>query len=96
MQDGFLFTHAYEWRLNMETGEAKERNLSVTDLSMEIPMVNEKYTGLKHKYGYTQVVDSIASSMAGITKFHQNYILSHGTEMPFKHYTGFFLHVRPS
>ncbi|XP_044511534.1 carotenoid 9,10(9',10')-cleavage dioxygenase-like [Mangifera indica] len=68
-QDGFLFTHSYEWRLNMETGEVKERNLSGTDFSIDFPVIDEKYTGLKHKYGFTQVIDSTTSSIAGLPKY---------------------------
>ena len=32
---------------------------------MDFPMINENFTGIKNKYGYTQVVDSIASSTSG-------------------------------
>ncbi|KAK4836842.1 hypothetical protein QYF36_000614 [Acer negundo] len=55
--------------LNIVTGEVKERNLSGNELSMDFPMINEKYTGLEHKYGYTQVVDYVASSSAGYAKY---------------------------
>ncbi|KAL5783303.1 hypothetical protein ACOSP7_008332 [Xanthoceras sorbifolium] len=58
IQDGYLFTCQLK------------RNLSGTELSVDFPMINEKYTGLKHKYGYTQVVDSVASSSAGFPKYH--------------------------
>ncbi|KAI7986804.1 hypothetical protein LOK49_LG14G00692 [Camellia lanceoleosa] len=54
IKDGFLFTCVNEWRLNMETGEVKERNLSGSEFSMDFPMINEGYTGLRCKYGYTQ------------------------------------------
>ncbi|KAK6920854.1 Carotenoid oxygenase [Dillenia turbinata] len=67
--EGGLFTCVYEWRLNMETIEVKERNLSETELSMDFPMINNDYTGLKHKYGYTQVIDSVASSSCGKSKY---------------------------
>ena len=69
IQEGYLFTRVYEWRLNIVTGEVKERNLSGNESSMDFPMINEKFTGLKHKYGYTQVVDSVASSSAGTITF---------------------------
>ncbi|KAL7161404.1 hypothetical protein ACSBR2_041962 [Camellia fascicularis] len=69
IKDGFLFTCVNEWRLNMETGEVKERNLSGTEFSMDFPMINEGYTGLRCKYGYTQVIDSEASSICGKTKY---------------------------
>lgn len=94
-QDGFLFSRAYEWRLNMETGKVKERNLSGTDFSMDFPNINEKYTGLKHKYGFTQVIDFSASSMAGIKKFIKIF------PMALKHchiifITGVSLYISPS
>ncbi|XP_052209000.1 carotenoid 9,10(9',10')-cleavage dioxygenase 1-like [Diospyros lotus] len=68
-QDGLFFTSCYEWRLNMQTGETKERNLTGTKFSMDFPMINEKFVGIKNKYGYTQVVDSIASSASGMGKY---------------------------
>uniref|UniRef100_A0A7N0V706 Uncharacterized protein n=1 Tax=Kalanchoe fedtschenkoi TaxID=63787 RepID=A0A7N0V706_KALFE len=66
---GSLFTRCYEWRLNTETGDVKERNLTGTDFSMDMPMINEEFTGSRNSYGYTQVVDSAASSAAGMLKF---------------------------
>lgn len=54
----------YEWRLNMQNGEVKEKNLTGTYYSMDFPMINEKFTGVKNKFGYTQVVDLDASSFA--------------------------------
>ncbi|PSR91263.1 Carotenoid 9,10(9',10')-cleavage dioxygenase [Actinidia chinensis var. chinensis] len=68
-EEGFLFTCVYEWRLNMVTGEVRERNLSGTYFSMDFPVVNADFIGLKHKYGYTQVVDSEASSSCGLAKY---------------------------
>ncbi|PQQ04025.1 carotenoid 9 10(9 10)-cleavage dioxygenase 1 isoform X1 [Prunus yedoensis var. nudiflora] len=59
---GYLLSRLYEWRLNMVTGQVKERNLTGTEFSMDFPFINEQVIGLKHKYGYTQVIDSIASS----------------------------------
>uniref|UniRef100_A0A5B7CCU4 Carotenoid 9,10(9',10')-cleavage dioxygenase 1-like n=1 Tax=Davidia involucrata TaxID=16924 RepID=A0A5B7CCU4_DAVIN len=67
--DGLLFACVYEWRLNMKTDEVKERNLSGTEFSMDFPMINEDFTGVKHKYGYTQVIDSEASSSCGKSKY---------------------------
>lgn len=64
-QEGYLFARIYEWRLNMETGDVKERNLTGTDFSMDFPVINEDFTGVRHKYGYTQVLDSMASSSSG-------------------------------
>lgn len=63
--DGSLFTRCYEWRLNMKTGQVGERNLTSIEFSMDFPMINGNFTGLKNRFGYTQVVDSIASSTSG-------------------------------
>ncbi|KAM4086461.1 hypothetical protein ACJW30_10G103100 [Castanea mollissima] len=68
-EDGLLFTRCYEWRLHMKTGEVRERNLTGTEFSMDFPIINGNFTGLKNKYGNTQVVDSIASSTAGMPKY---------------------------
>ncbi|XAR70857.1 9-cis-epoxycarotenoid dioxygenase, partial [Bertholletia excelsa] len=68
-KDGYLFARVYEWRLNMVTGEVKERNLTGNDFSMDFPLVNGEFTGLPHKYGFTQVIDSVASSASGMAKY---------------------------
>ncbi|XP_059639102.1 carotenoid 9,10(9',10')-cleavage dioxygenase 1-like [Cornus florida] len=68
-QDGFLFSRCYEWRLNMLNGEVKEKNLTGTEFSMDFPMINENFTGVKNKYGYTQIIDSSASSASGMAKY---------------------------
>ncbi|KAJ8644831.1 hypothetical protein MRB53_006579 [Persea americana] len=68
-EDGFFFSRSYEWRLNMETGAVSEKNLTGTDFSMDFPMINEGFTGLRSKYGYTQVVDLMASSSCGLPKY---------------------------
>ncbi|XP_030452725.1 carotenoid 9,10(9',10')-cleavage dioxygenase-like [Syzygium oleosum] len=64
-----FFLCAYEWRLNMKTGEVKERNLTGTKYSMDFPMINGNFTGLKNKFGYTQVADLSASSTSGMPKY---------------------------
>ena len=46
--DESFFSRAYEWRLNMENGEVKERYLSGTTRSMDFPMINENYLGLEN------------------------------------------------
>ncbi|KAF8400858.1 hypothetical protein HHK36_014161 [Tetracentron sinense] len=68
-EDGLFFSRTYEWRLNMATGDIKERNLTGTNFSMDFPMIHEHFTGVKNKYGYTQVIDSLASSSCGMAKF---------------------------
>ncbi|KAI7757456.1 hypothetical protein M8C21_018443 [Ambrosia artemisiifolia] len=67
--DDSFFSRAYEWRLNMKTGEVKERFLTGKSDSMDFPMINENFTGLKNKYGYAQIVDMDASSFAGMPKY---------------------------
>ncbi|KAL2544935.1 carotenoid 9 [Forsythia ovata] len=69
-QQRSFFSRAYEWRLNMCTGEVEERNLTGTEYSMDFPMMNEKFVGLENKFGYTQVVDSNASSISGLLLYN--------------------------
>ncbi|KAM7260203.1 hypothetical protein ACFE04_015944 [Oxalis oulophora] len=69
MEDEKLFTRCYEWRLNMRTGEVKERYLTGYKHCMDFPAINEKFTGVKNKYGYAQVVDVIECTMSGLPKF---------------------------
>lgn len=64
-EDGSLFTRVYEGRLNMNTGDVRERFLTGTEFSMDFPMIHGDFTGVKNKYGYTQVTDSNASSDSG-------------------------------
>lgn len=64
-ETGEFFSHAYEWRLNMKTGDVNERNLTGNEFSMEFPLINEKSTGIRNKYGYAQLVNSAASSSSG-------------------------------
>lgn len=64
-ETGELFSRAYEWRLNMKTGDVNERNLTGNEFSMEFPLINEKFSGIRNKYGYAQLVDSAASSSSG-------------------------------
>ncbi|KAL0394080.1 UNVERIFIED_CONTAM: Carotenoid 9,10(9',10')-cleavage dioxygenase 1 [Sesamum latifolium] len=68
-EDESFLSRVYEWRLNMLTGEVAEKNLTGAEYSMDFPIVNEKYIGKKNKFGYTQVVDSDASSMSGMAKY---------------------------
>eukprot|EP00258_Populus_trichocarpa_P029854 XP_024445873.1 carotenoid 9,10(9',10')-cleavage dioxygenase [Populus trichocarpa] len=67
--DELLFCRSYEWRLNMETGEVKERNLTGTLLSIEFPMINPNFNGVKNKFGYAQTVHGLASATSGMPKF---------------------------
>jgi len=63
--DELLFCRSYEWRLNMETGEVKERNQTGTQLSIEFPMINPNFNGVKNKFGYAQTVHGLASATSG-------------------------------
>ncbi|XP_023768642.1 carotenoid 9,10(9',10')-cleavage dioxygenase 1 isoform X1 [Lactuca sativa] len=67
--DGMLFTSVREWRLNLKTLEVMEKDVTGTEYSMDFPIINEHFTGLEHKYGYTQVIDSLASSNSGKSKY---------------------------
>ncbi|XP_030530708.1 carotenoid 9,10(9',10')-cleavage dioxygenase 1-like isoform X2 [Rhodamnia argentea] len=66
---GYLFTRAHEWRLNMETGEVQESNLTGTEFSVDFPFINADFTGLPNKYGYAQVINSKSSSECGMAKY---------------------------
>ncbi|KAL3500577.1 hypothetical protein ACH5RR_039670 [Cinchona calisaya] len=68
-QDGAFFSRVYEWRLNVQSVEVKGRYLTGTEFSMDFPIIKEKLTGLRNKYGYTQVIDSTASSISGMAKY---------------------------
>lgn len=48
-EDGSLLTRCYEWRLHMQTGEVRERNLTGTEFSMDFPIVNGNFTGVKNR-----------------------------------------------
>jgi carotenoid cleavage dioxygenase len=63
--DELLFCRSYEWRLNMETGEVKERNITGTQFSIEFPMINPNFNGVKNKFGYAQTVHGLASATSG-------------------------------
>ncbi|KAG0604369.1 hypothetical protein M758_10G166800 [Ceratodon purpureus] len=56
----------YEFRMNLKTGEAKQRQLS--DLSTDFPRVNEEYTGRKTKYVYCGVFDEM-NRVIGVAKY---------------------------
>lgn len=64
-EDGLLLSRCYEWRLNTQTGEIEEKYLTGREFSMDFPMINEHFLGVRNRFGYAQVVDSIASSSSG-------------------------------
>ncbi|KAK7311776.1 hypothetical protein RJT34_10124 [Clitoria ternatea] len=63
------FSRCYEWRLNMKTGEVKEKYLTEPELFMDFPVINPCFAGIKNRFGYTQVVDPIASCDADTPKY---------------------------
>ncbi|TYJ29937.1 hypothetical protein E1A91_A06G100700v1 [Gossypium mustelinum] len=68
-EDQLVFPRPYEWRMNKQTGDVKERNLTGTEYSMDFPFINEGFVGVQNNYGYCQVRDSIASSASGMAKY---------------------------
>ncbi|KAF0901550.1 hypothetical protein E2562_003528 [Oryza meyeriana var. granulata] len=67
--DGTLFSRPYEWRLNLKSGTTKEGYLTDEKVAMDFPVINEDFVGVKNKYGYAQVVDSVATSKIGLFKY---------------------------
>ena len=49
-----LQARLYEWRMNLATGEARERPLD--DLNAEFPMINDAWLGRKNRYAYLQYI----------------------------------------
>lgn len=58
----------YQWRLNLKTKSVSGEYLTGTEDSLELPMINNMYTGLQHSYAYAQVVDSLTSSSGNCEK----------------------------
>jgi carotenoid cleavage dioxygenase-like enzyme len=56
----------YEFRMNVKTGEVKQRQLS--DLSTDFPRINEEYTGRKAQYVYCGVFDEM-NRVIGVAKY---------------------------
>ncbi|RLM55043.1 hypothetical protein C2845_PM10G03550, partial [Panicum miliaceum] len=67
--DGILFSRPYEWRLNLESGTTNEGYITSEKVAMDFPVINDKFIGIRNKYGYAQVVDSLATSKTGLFKF---------------------------
>ncbi|XP_008466060.2 carotenoid 9,10(9',10')-cleavage dioxygenase 1-like [Cucumis melo] len=66
---GSLLPVAYQWRLNLRTGEVKEKCLIHQSIFMDFPFINLRFTGLPNKFGYAQLLHSSASSNSGMFKF---------------------------
>ncbi|KAJ0986089.1 hypothetical protein J5N97_004445 [Dioscorea zingiberensis] len=69
LEEGFLFSRLYEWRLNIKNGCVRERYLTGREFSMDFPMINENFIGLRNKFAYVQVVDSAASSNCALPMY---------------------------
>ena len=54
----------------MKSGEVKEKYLTGPEKFMDFPVINASFTGIKNRYGYTQVVDPAASYSAGNSLKH--------------------------
>lgn len=85
--DDLLHHRPYEWRLNMRTGQViKEKNLTAdAEFSMDFPIINPNFTGLRNKFGYTQVVDHMSSSTSGDLYKETNQQLFVPFSLLFKH-----------
>ncbi|GMJ15898.1 carotenoid cleavage dioxygenase 1, CAROTENOID CLEAVAGE DIOXYGENASE 1 [Hibiscus trionum] len=81
-EDQFVFPRPYEWRMNPQTGDVKERNLTGSEFAMDFPFINEAFIGLQNNYGYCQVRDSIASSASGVAKYGGLAKLYFGEQSP--------------
>lgn len=44
----------HEWRFDRRTGDTKERTLN--DLNVEFPTINNRFTGVKNRYAYLQLL----------------------------------------
>ncbi|KAK8553519.1 hypothetical protein V6N13_062321 [Hibiscus sabdariffa] len=81
-EEELVFPRPYEWRMNMQTGDVKERNLTGTEFAMDFPFINDAFIGLQNNYGYGQVRDSVASSASGMAKYGGLAKLYFGEQSP--------------
>jgi len=70
LNESTMFSRCYEWRLNIKSGEVKEKYITGPEQFMDFPVINASFTGIKNRYGYTQVVDPAASYAAGNSLKH--------------------------
>nr|CAD1843411.1 unnamed protein product [Ananas comosus var. bracteatus] len=63
-------TDKAKW-LDLVTGEVEEGYITCEEVAMDFPAINNNFIGIRNKYAYTQVVDSLATSnsIAGLTKY---------------------------
>ncbi|KAF2919435.1 hypothetical protein DAI22_08g133400 [Oryza sativa Japonica Group] len=54
------FSRLYEWRLNLKTRTVAGKYLTSLDVALEFPVINDKFSGLRHRYAYVQVADCSA------------------------------------
>lgn len=86
LNDFEWLSRCHEWRLNMQTGEAKEKDLrGAKAVYMDFPMINENFLGVKNRYAYTQVVDHIASSTQGNNIEKNPFFISRIVHRYFQH-----------
>ncbi|KAK7410379.1 hypothetical protein VNO78_01114 [Psophocarpus tetragonolobus] len=63
-------SRCYEWRLNMQTGEVKEKDLCGANVVyMDFPMIHGNFVGIKNRFAYTQVVDPLAGATHDVPKY---------------------------
>ncbi len=63
-----LQANLYEWRMNMATGETKERSLD--ELNAEFPMIHPGWTGKKNRFSYHQIIPyEIPATFEGLVKY---------------------------
>ncbi|XP_024359542.1 carotenoid 9,10(9',10')-cleavage dioxygenase isoform X2 [Physcomitrium patens] len=61
-----VFSKLFEFRMNLKTGEVKQRQLS--SLSTDFPRINEEYTGRKTRFVYCGVFDEL-NRVIGVVKY---------------------------
>ncbi|MBX2802559.1 MAG: carotenoid oxygenase family protein [Myxococcales bacterium] len=80
-----LQANLYEWRMNLVTGETRERDLH--DLNAEFPMINDAWLGRRNRFSYHQVIPyEIPATFDALVK----YDLATGTHERFDYGPGVF------
>jgi carotenoid cleavage dioxygenase-like enzyme len=47
------------------SGTTNKGYITSDEVAMNFPVINDKFIGIRNKYGYAQVVDSLATSKTG-------------------------------
>ncbi|MEM6732032.1 MAG: carotenoid oxygenase family protein [Myxococcota bacterium] len=80
-----LQANLYEWRMNLATGETRER--SVDDLNAEFPMIRPDRLGIRSRFSYHQRIPyEIPATFDGLVK----YDLEDGSSTRFDYGAGIF------